>query len=437
MRTADIIEKKRDGHRLSRAEFDYFLTGVANGEIPDYQTSAWCMAIFFRGLDEREAVDMTKAMVATGSTLDLSGLARPTVDKHSTGGVGDKTSLVLGPILAALGAAMVKMSGRALGHTGGTLDKLESIPGLRTDLEPGELLAQAERIGLVIAGQTGALVPADKKLYALRDVTGTVPSIPLIAASIMSKKLAAGAGTILLDVKYGSGALLPEPRDGRHLAALMSRIGSAVGKRVCTCLTSMEQPLGQAIGNALEVREAIDALKGAGPEDLRELCLTLATELLILSGLSADRSEARNRTALALANGAALDKFREMVAAQGGNTAVVDYPELLPRAKATTTVAANSDGYLAKVDTAGLGRIAIRLGAGRAAKDDSIDPAAGLVFLVRLGQRVETGTPLAELHTNKLAEIEPAQADLRACLSWSERPLSPPLLILDPPEAIA
>lgn len=433
MRAVELIEKKRDGGRLTGEEIEFFIGGLVRGEIPDYQAAAWCMAVYFRGLDEEETISMTEAMVRTGRTIDLSSIARPTVDKHSTGGVGDKTTLVVAPILAAMGAAVAKMSGRGLGHTGGTLDKLESIPGLRTDLDPETFVAQVDRIGLAVAGQTREMVPADGILYALRDVTGTVPSIPLIAASIMAKKIAAGAANLVLDVKYGSGALLPDPAQGRRLADLMRRIGEAHGRRVATCLSSMAQPLGRAVGNALEVKEALAALRGEGPPDLTELCLTLAAEAAFLAGLAKTREEAWKDAERAVAGGGALEKFRAMIAAQGGQAAVVDRPELLPAAKATTMVLSQKAGYLARIETAEVGRIAMRLGAGRATKGEAIDPGAGLVLLAKLGDRLEIGSPLAEIHTNRLAEIERAALDLRACLAIAEEPVPPPPLFLVKP----
>jgi len=426
----EIIEKKRDGKKLTREEIAFFVDGVVRGAIPDYQAAAWCMAVYFRGLDEEETVQLTEAMVATGKTIDLSSLARPTVDKHSTGGVGDKTTLVVAPILAAMGAAVAKMSGRGLGHTGGTLDKLESIPGLRTDLTPTEFVAQVDRIGLAVAGQTAEMVPADGILYALRDVTGTVPSIPLIAASIMAKKIAAGAANLVLDVKYGSGALLPDPAQGRRLAVLMRRIGTAHGRRVSTFLTGMEEPLGQAVGNALEVKEALAALRGQGPPDLLTLALTLAAEGAFLAGLVKTREEGRRRAERAVASGTALEKFRRMIEAQGGEGAVVDRPDLLPRAKATTLVLAPRAGYLVRMDAAAIGRIAMRLGAGREKKGDPIDHGAGIVLLAKLGARLEPGMPLAELHTNRLAEIEQAMKEFQAALVLAEEPLPKPSLFL-------
>lgn len=434
MNAVEIIEKKRDGGRLSPEELTFFMNGLVKGEIADYQASAWCMAVYLRGMDEEETAAMTRAMIATGSLVDLSSLSLPTVDKHSTGGVGDKTTLVLGPVMASLGAAMVKMSGRALGHTGGTLDKLESIPGLRTDLPLPQIMEQAGRIGLAIVSQTADLVPADKILYAIRDVTATVGSIPLIAASIMAKKIAAGAGAIVLDVKYGSGSFLPRPEDARSLGRLMAWIGRTLGRKVGICLSSMEQPLGRAVGNALEVKEAIETLRGGGPDDLRELAISLAAELSLLAGLTGDRSAAIARAARAIDDGTALAKFAEMVAAQGGDPEAIERPERLPTAKATTIVAARAAGYLAGIDTAALGRIAVRLGAGRLRKDDRIDPAAGLILLVRLGDRIEPGQPLAQLHTNRLAEIEPAQEKLRASLTLSPEPVPRSPLLLPPDE---
>ncbi|MGQ9778826.1 MAG: thymidine phosphorylase [Bacillota bacterium] len=435
MQAVEIIEKKRDGKKLTREEIEFFVQGLVRGAIPDYQAAAWCMAVYFRGLDEEETVHLTEAMVATGKTIDLSSLSRPTVDKHSTGGVGDKTTLVVAPILAALGAAVAKMSGRGLGHTGGTLDKLESIPGFRTNLTPEEFVAQVERIGLAVAGQTAEMVPADGILYALRDVTGTVPSIPLIAASIMAKKIAAGAANIVLDVKYGSGALLPDPEKGRRLAALMRRIGAAHGRRVSTFLTGMEQPLGRAVGNALEVKEALATLRGEGPSDLLALALTLAAEGAFLAGLAKTREEGRHQAERAVASGAALERFRRMIEAQGGPGAVVDRPELLPCAKATTIVPARQAGYLVRMDAAAIGRITMRLGAGREKKGDPIDHGAGIMLLAKLGAYVEAGMPLAELHTNRLAEIEQAAKEFQAALVLAEEPAPTPPLFLDDAES--
>ena len=428
----DIIEKKRDGGRMSEEEFSFFLKGLVQGGIPPYQASAWCMAVFFRGLDEEETIAMTNTMLASGGSVNLNGLSKPTVDKHSTGGVGDKTSFVLMPILAAAGAAVAKMSGRGLGYTGGTLDKLESIQGVRTDLSLAEFLTQAENIGLVIAGQTGNLVPADKMLYALRDVTGTVQNSSLIASSIMSKKLASGASHLILDVKYGSGALLPDPKDGIRLAKLMLAIGTAAGRKIMTCLSSMEQPLGNAIGNALEVKEAVSTLRGRGPDDLRELCLSLAAAALVLTGLAPDAASGRARAEELIASGDALAKLQEMAIAQGGSGATAE-EWILPMARATTVCSARRKGFLAKINTAELGRVAMRLGAGRTTVEESIDPAAGLILLAKLGARIDVGSPLVEIHTNRLAEIERAQEDLMHCFVFSDEPVTPPPLFLARP----
>ncbi|MGE5529779.1 MAG: thymidine phosphorylase [Patescibacteria group bacterium] len=433
MRAVDIIEKKRDGGILTRQEIDFFIKGMVKKTVPDYQVAAWCMAVYFRGLDEEETIALAQALLETGITLDLSSISLPTADKHSTGGVGDKTTLVLVPLVAAAGVAVAKMSGRGLGHTGGTLDKLESIPGMRTGLSPEEMISQVGRIGIAIAGQSETLVPGDAILYTLRDVTGTVQNISLIAASIMAKKLAGGAESLLLDVKFGSGALLPDPADGRRLADLMAKIGQAAGRRVRTCLTSMEAPLGVAIGNALEVKEAIETLKGEGPGDLRRLCLHLAAEILVLTGVADDYAQGERRAETLLQSGAAKKKFGQLVEAQGGDPGVLDRPDLLPAAKATVRLCAPRSGYLARVDVAGLGRVAMRLGAGRAKKDDRIDPGAGLLFWPKPGDRLEKDQPLAELHTNRLAEIEPAQLDLLDCLSWSDAPVQAPSLFLDRP----
>ncbi len=393
-----IITKKKQGLPLTTEEITRFVEGYTRGDIPDYQASALLMAICLRGMDDREAADLTGAMMRSGDVVDLSPLGRATVDKHSTGGVGDKTTLIVAPLAAALGCTVAKMSGRGLGPTGGTVDKLESIPGYRTVMPPEEFYATVRRTGVAVVGQSGDLAPADKKLYALRDVTATVDSIPLIASSIMSKKLASGAESIVLDVKVGSGAFMKTLEEAQRLARLMVDIGRAHGRRVTALLSDMEAPLGVAVGNAVEVEEAVRVLRGEGCPVLTELCLMLAA-LMAESALMIPREEALARAKAALVSGAAFRKLCEWVTAQGGDDRVLRDTGRLPRAAHSATLTAEDDGYLTRVDAEAVGRTAMYLGAGRAVKEDPIDPTAGIVFCRRIGDRVKRGEPIATLLT--------------------------------------
>ncbi len=390
-----IIRKKRDGERLSPEEISWFIDRYVAGEVADYQAAAWLMAAYLRGLDAGETLALTEALARSGEQVDLSGIRGVKVDKHSTGGVGDKTTLVLAPLLAAAGAKVAKMSGRGLGHTGGTIDKLEAIPGFRTALEREEFVAQVNRTGVAVAAQTEKIVPADRKLYALRDVTATVDSIPLIAASVMAKKLACGADVIVLDVKTGSGAFMQDAAAAHELARLMVAIGKRAGRRVVALVTDMDQPLGYAVGNAVEVTEAIVTLKGRGPLDLTELCLELGSRALCLGGLAANLKTARARLEELLLSGQALRKFREWVAAQGGDPRVVDEPELLPQAPQKIPVLSPRAGYVVQINALAVGEAARALGAGRRRKEEGIDPAVGVLLMAKTGSRVEAGEPLA------------------------------------------
>ncbi|NTU83931.1 MAG: thymidine phosphorylase [Chloroflexales bacterium] len=429
MRMVDLIAKKRDGHALATDEISWLIGKYAAGEIPDYQMSAWAMAVVLRGMDDRETSDLTLAMARSGDLLDLHDLAPITVDKHSTGGVGDKTTLLLAPMVAAAGLPVAKMSGRGLGFSGGTVDKLESIPGFRTDLDAEEFRRLVREVGLVVAAQSGELAPADKKLYALRDVTATVESIPLIAASVMSKKLAAGADCIVLDVKYGSGAFMHTLDDARRLARAMVAIGSLAGRRVAAALSSMQQPLGHNIGNALEVREAIGALRGGGPADLVELCLTLGALLVRLAGLRERDEDARELLGGVLARGEAWAKFRQMVAAQGGDLAYVDAPERLPGAPVQLALPAPRAGYVDAIDGMALGLAVNALGGGRSRKDDMIDPAVGLSLKAKVGDQLYLGQPLLTIHAATPADAERVAPRLLAAYRIGAAPVSPPPLV--------
>lgn len=398
MRMYDIIKKKRDGGELSKAEIDFFIKGYVDGSIPDYQASALCMAIFYSGMTEEETAALTLAMANSGDTVDLSRFGNNTADKHSTGGVGDKTTLIVAPIAASLGCIMAKMSGRGLGHTGGTIDKLESIEGFNTALTPEEFFSTVEKTGLAVVGQTGNLTPADKKLYALRDVTATVDSIPLIASSIMSKKLAAGAHTIVLDVKCGSGAFMKTPEEAKALALEMVKIGNNCGRNTSAVITNMDRPLGKNIGNALEIKEAIEVLKGNGPEDLREVCLSLATQIVSLSK-GVDKNSARKLCEDALSSGKAFGKFKEWISAQGGNSQWVENPDLFPVAKFSKDILSQKDGYISGTDAESIGIASVMLGAGREKKDDTIDMSAGIIMHKKTGDFVKKGDSIATLYT--------------------------------------
>ncbi len=422
MRMTDLIEKKKRGRSLTEKEIHFIVDGFMSGAIPDYQMSAFMMAVRFCGMTIPEISELTLAMMDSGDTVDLSSLGEHTADKHSTGGVGDKTSLVLCPMAAACGAKMAKMSGRGLGHTGGTIDKLESFPGFSTSLSPERFLEIADTVGFVIAGQSGDLAPADKKMYALRDVTATVDSIPLIVSSIMSKKLASGAKTIVLDVKTGSGAFMENEKNAFDLARLMVGVGRNAGRNMAAVVTDMDQPLGFAVGNALEVREAIGVLRGEDVPDLKELCLTLGSEILTQSGLADDETSAREALIKSIDSGAALKKLADMVEAQGGDPSAVYDPDLLPKAKVKRIVHAPEKGYVAAIAARGVGNVAMSLGGGRAKKDDVIDLSVGVVLRKKVGDPVKAGEGLAEIHAKTKKAAEEAEAALLKCFFLEEEP---------------
>jgi pyrimidine-nucleoside phosphorylase len=404
MRMVDIIGRKRDGLEQTPEELSFLVRGIVDGSIPDYQLAAWCMAVYFQGMTPREARDLAVKMAAFGEQVDLSPLAGVKIDKHSTGGVGDKTSLVVAPLVAAVGIPVCKMSGRSLGHTGGTIDKLEAIPGFQTEMSLSNLFAQVRAVGFGLVGQTGNLVPADKRLYALRDVTGTVASIPLIATSIMSKKLAGGADGFVLDVKVGDGAFLKTKAEAEELGELMVAIGKNAGRKTIAVLSSMEQPLGKAIGNALEVKEAIATLRGEGPSDLEELSLALGAQMLILAGAEQETTAAQARLKRLIAAGEGLRVFTHWLAAQGGNPEVVEDLSLLPTAPVVAQVQSAKSGYVKAWHTEALGLISMRLGAGRAQKGDPIDHGVGLVIEKKIGDWVETGDVIAQVYARSQAE---------------------------------
>jgi pyrimidine-nucleoside phosphorylase len=425
MRMVDIIAAKRDGRPLSTAAINWFIRGYTAGDIPDYQAAALAMAIYIRGMDRRETVDLTLAMADSGDRLDLHDVAPFVVDKHSSGGVGDKTTLVVQPLVAACGVPVGKMSGRGLGSSGGTLDKMESIAGWRLDLTLDQFKRQLAEIGLVLAGQTAALAPADGKMYALRDVTATVASVPLIAASIMSKKLAAGADAIVLDVKLGSGAFMSTVEEARELAQVMVNIGKDAGRQMVALLSDMNQPLGQAIGNALEVKEAIETLQGGGPPDFWAHCREVAAQMVRLAGKAADMAEAQEMVTAVRDNGRAWVKFRAMVAAQDGDLRQLDEPERLPAAAIRRPVAAPRAGTIAAMDTAGIGWTAVHLGGGRLVKSDRIDHAVGIILPAKIGDTFAAGDELAVIHANDADKAAQAEADLLAALTWSDDPVPP------------
>jgi pyrimidine-nucleoside phosphorylase len=428
MRAVDIIRAKRDGEALGRQAIDAFVAGVLDGTWADYQTSALLMAIVLRGMTAEETAALTDAMVRSGRRVDLSSLGRPTVGKHSTGGVGDKVSIVLAPAVAACGAVMPKMSGRGLGHTGGTLDKLESIPGFRVALSPEEFVAVLDEVGCAIVGQTADIAPADKVLYALRDVTATIESVPLISASVMSKKLAEGSQALVLDVKCGRGAFMKSLDDALALARSLVAIGTAHGVRTEAFVTAMDGPLGRAVGNALEIEECVEVLNGAGPDDLRTIVETLGARAVELAGCAADRDEARARIRAVIDDGRARARLRAMVAAQGGDPAVVDDPSRLPRARHVATLAAPADAVVAAIDAERIGRAAMLLGAGRDRAGDPVDPAAGIRLQVRAGERVSRGAPLLDLHYNDAARLGEARALATEAVTFGPPPPPVPLV---------
>ena len=429
MRMYDIIMKKRNGGKLTSGEIQYFIDGYTGGEIPDYQVSALMMAIYFRGMDEEETLALTMAMAHSGDMLDLSAIKGTKVDKHSTGGVGDKTSLALAPMAAACGIPVAKMSGRGLGHTGGTIDKLESFPGFTTALTTEQFIKNVNSIGIAIMGQTADLAPADKKLYALRDVTATVDNMSLIASSIMSKKLAAGADAIVLDVKTGSGAFMKEEADARALAEEMVKIGTNAGRKTVAVISDMDQPLGYAVGNALEVKEAIDTLNGHGPADFLTLCLTLGSQMLLAGGKAEDLKSAERMLEQVIADGSALKKLAEFVEAQGGDSSVVYHPERLPQAALQKEVLAPADGYISRIVCDEVGICSLILGGGRETKESRIDLSVGLVLCRKVGDMVKAGEVLAVIHANdegKAAEAE--KRFLAACSITAEPPLKTPFI---------
>ncbi|KMY21234.1 pyrimidine-nucleoside phosphorylase [Bacillus pumilus] len=401
MRMVDIIAKKRDGKELSSEEISFFVKEYTDGTIPDYQASALAMAIFFQDMTDQERADLTLAMANSGDTIDLSAIEGIKVDKHSTGGVGDTTTLVLAPLVAALDVPVAKMSGRGLGHTGGTVDKLEAVKGFHVEITKDEFIELVNRHKVAVIGQSGNLTPADKKLYALRDVTGTVNSIPLIASSIMSKKIAAGADAIVLDVKTGAGAFMKTPEDSEKLAKAMVRIGNNVGRQTMAVISDMSQPLGLAIGNSLEVKEAIDTLKGEGPEDLNELVLTLGSQMVVLAKKAETLDEAREKLIEVMKNGKALEKFKEFLENQGGDGSIVDQPKKLPQAPYQIDVPAKESGVVAEIVADEIGVAAMILGAGRATKEDEIDLSVGIMLNKKVGDRVEKGDSLVTLHANR------------------------------------
>ncbi|MCC2929947.1 MULTISPECIES: pyrimidine-nucleoside phosphorylase [Bacillus] len=401
MRMVDIIIKKQNGKELTTEEIQFFVNGYTDGSIPDYQASALAMAIYFQDMSDRERADLTMAMVNSGETIDLSAIEGIKVDKHSTGGVGDTTTLVLAPLVAALDVPVAKMSGRGLGHTGGTIDKLEAIDGFHVELSKDEFIKLVNRDKVAVIGQSGNLTPADKKLYALRDVTGTVNSIPLIASSIMSKKIAAGADAIVLDVKTGAGAFMKTEEDAAELAKAMVRIGNKVGRQTMAVISDMSQPLGFAIGNALEVKEAIDTLKGEGPEDLHELVLTLGSQMVVLAKKAGTLDEARAKLEEVMKNGKALEKFKDFLKNQGGDSSIVDDPSKLPQAAYHIDVPAKEAGVVSEIVADEIGVAAMLLGAGRATKEDEIDLAVGIMLRKKVGDKVEKGEPLVTLYANR------------------------------------
>jgi len=425
MRAVDIIIKKRERQELTKEEIKFFVEGFTDGSIPDYQVSSWAMAVLLNGMTDRETTDLTLAMADSGETLDLSTAVKIAVDKHSTGGVGDKTTLVVGPVVAACGLPVGKMSGRGLGFSGGTLDKMEAIPGYRTDLSEEEFLSQLKEYKIVLTGQSHDLAPADGRMYALRDVTGTVPSMPLIASSIMSKKIAAGAHAIVLDVKLGEGAFMTNLEDARQLAEIMVAIGKLSDRKVVGLLSDMNQPLGCAVGNAMETAEAIETLKGGGPEDFREHCMVVASHMLVLGERAANLEEAREMAEAALVEGAGLEFFRTLVREQGGDVSYVDHPEKLPVASLIEQVKADRSGWLKAVRAREVGETAVELGAGRAKKGDPIDFAVGIMVHGKVGDRVDAGDVLFTVHANDPGRMANAVERLQAAVEWSDEACEP------------
>jgi len=421
-----VIARKRDGAELERAEIEAFVAGATDGSWADYQLSALLMAVFLRGMTPRETATLTEAMMRSGTVADLSSIRAPKVDKHSTGGVGDKVSLHLAPMVAACGVVVPMISGRGLGHTGGTVDKLEAIPGFRVGLSLSEFRAQLEKVGVSLISQTAEIVPADRKLYALRDVTATVESIPLICASILSKKLAEGIDALVLDVKFGRGAFMKEKARARELAVALTSVARAMGKPTRAVMTAMDEPLGHAVGNALEVAESVECLRGSGPADLMEVTYALGEQMLILAGRAEDAAAARVQLEGSVSSGSALSKFRELVAAQGGDPRVADDPSVLPASPARAAVPSLADGWVKSVDALGVALAAQRLGAGRARAEDAIDPAVGVSGLAKVGQRVRKGEPLCFVHAADRDRLAEAHAILARTIVVGSSPVAPP-----------
>lgn len=428
MRMVDIIEKKRNGQELTKSEIQFVINGFTSGDIPDYQMAAFSMAVFFQEMTKEERVYLTEAMVQSGDQIDLSQIEGIKVDKHSTGGVGDTTTLVLGPLVAAVGVPVAKMSGRGLGHTGGTIDKLESVKGFHVEMTNDEFIHLVNTNKLAVIGQSANLTPADKKLYALRDVTATVDSIPLIASSIMSKKIAAGADAIVLDVKTGSGAFMKTLDDAKELAQAMVDIGHGVGRNTKAIISDMSQPLGFAVGNALEVKEAIDTLSGHGPEDLHELCLTLGSHMVVLAKKASDLTQARDMLKEAIQDGKALQCFKTFLAAQGGDSSVVDDPSKLPTAQFMIDVRAKESGYVSEITAEMIGMAAMMLGAGRVIKESMIDLAVGVVLHKKVGDVVHEGDSLVTIHSNK-EDVAEVIEKIYAAYKFENKKVAPPTLI--------
>ena len=424
MLMSEVIAKKRDGGKLTQEEIHFVVDGYTKGTIPDYQMSAFLMAVFFRGMDAEETLHLTMEMVGSGETLDLSGVTGITADKHSTGGVGDKTSLVLVPMVASLGVKMAKMSGRGLGHTGGTLDMLESIPGFSIDVPREKFMQQLDEVGMVIAGQTADLVPADKKMYALRDVTATVNSIPLIVSSIMSKKLAAGAKTIVLDVKVGKGSFMKTEEDARVLAQSMVDVGRLAGRNTVAVITDMDQPLGKTVGNALEVYEAIQTVKGELKGELLELCLVLGSCILTASGLCGDMDEARAKLLNTIEDGSAANKLKQFIAAQGGDPTVVDDPDLLEIAPYDMNIRCDEAGYITSIDALGVGMASLKIGGGRVTKESDVDHGVGVVLHKKVGDYVEAGEAIATVYARTIEESLMGADLVNDCIELSETPVA-------------
>lgn len=429
MRAVDLIRKKRDGQELSRQEVEFLIRGYGGGEVPDYQVSAFLMAVFFRGMSDDEMVALTESMMRSGDVLNLDEIPGKKVDKHSTGGVGDKTSLIIAPLVAAAGVPVPMISGRGLGHTGGTLDKLESIPGFRVDLSSNEFKSTLKRANVALIGQTAEVAPADKKIYALRDVTSTVESIPLIVASIMSKKLAEGIDALVLDVKTGSGAFMKTEEASEKLARALVDTGRKIGKQVVAFITDMDQPLGSYVGNSLEVIESVETLKGNGPEDLSSLCIELAAQMLVLGSQAGSLDEGRERIKQLIRSGAAVEKFKEVVARQGGDPKALDDYDRLPKAKRVVPLASVTEGFVKRLDAEKIGKAVMVLGAGREKVDSQIDHSVGIVLKKKRGDRVKQGEALCLVHYNNEAKFKEAAKLIMSAYEFSDAPVQPSQLI--------